>query len=237
MCLDGMTVVRRSRTIIFDLYGTLLPGGSRLRRDTIAFQMADVLEVDRKKLADVVRDTFDERVRGTTGGLSETISELAQRVGGSPTSRQVALAADQRLEFSRELLSDKYSAACLSQLKARGCRLGIVTDCSAETPLSWNSSWLSDVIDVVTFSCEIGVRKPAPEIYLAATRSLNVRPQECVFIGDGGSNELYGAQELGMAATMLIDPNLLDTDRFDAVSSWDGAIITSLAELVNVLKE
>jgi len=40
-----------------------------------------------------------------------------------------------------------------------------------------------------------------------------------------------------MAATMLIDPNLLDTDRFDTVSSWDGAIITSLAELVNVLKE
>ncbi len=40
-----------------------------------------------------------------------------------------------------------------------------------------------------------------------------------------------------MAATMLVDPNLLDTDRFDAVSSWDGAIITSLAELVNVLKE
>jgi len=29
---------------------------------------------------------------------------------------------------------------------------------------------------------------------------------------------------------------LLDTDRFDTVSSWDGAIITSLAELVNVLK-
>jgi len=76
-----MTVVRRSRTIIFDLYGTLLPGGSRLRRDAIAFQMADVLEVDRKKFADVVRDTFDERVRGTMGGLSETISELAQRVG------------------------------------------------------------------------------------------------------------------------------------------------------------
>ncbi len=232
-----MTVVRRSRVIIFDLCGTLLPGGSRLRRDTIAFQMADVLEVDRKKLADVVRDTFDERVRGTMGGLSETISELAQRVGGSPTSRQVALAADQRLEFSRELLSDKYSAAYLSQLKARGCRLGIVTDCSAETPLTWNSSWLNDVIDVVTFSCEIGVRKPTPEIYLAATRRLNVQPEECVFIGDGGSNELYGAQELGMAATMLIDPNLLDTDRFDTVSSWDGAIITSLAELVNVLKE
>jgi hypothetical protein len=108
--------VRRSRTIIFDHYGTLLPGGSRLQRDTIAFQMADVLEVDRKKFADVVRDTFDERVRGTMGGPSETISELAQRVGGSPASRQVALAADQRLEFS-------ILARCWSGCQVRRLRL------------------------------------------------------------------------------------------------------------------
>jgi FMN phosphatase YigB (HAD superfamily) len=59
--------VRRSRTIIFDLYGTLLPGGSRLQRDTISYQMADVLEVDRTKFADVVRDTFDKRIWGTMG--------------------------------------------------------------------------------------------------------------------------------------------------------------------------
>ena len=103
--------------------------------------------------------------------------------------------------------------------------------------MSWTSSWLSDVIDVVEFSCELGVRKPDPEIYLAATRRLNVQPEECVFIGDGGSNELCGAHELGMATTMLVDPNLLDTDRFDEVGAWDGAIITSLAELVHDSRE
>ncbi len=225
------------RTIIFDLYGTLVPGGSRIQRDTLAFQIADVLEVDRMKFADIVRATFDARVRGTMGGLSETISELAQRVGGSPTSRQVAFAAEQRLAFSRGLLSDTYSASYLSQLKSRGYQFGVVTDCSAETPLSWASSWLHDVIDVVAFSCELGVRKPDPEIYLAATRRLNVQPEECVFIGDGGSNELYGAHELGMATTMLADPNLLDTDRFDEVGAWDGAIITSLADLVHESRE
>ena len=103
--------------------------------------------------------------------------------------------------------------------------------------MSWNSSWLSDVIDVVAFSFEIGVRKPDPEIYLGATRTLNVQPEECVFIGDGGSREFYGARDLEIATTVLIDPNLLDTDRFDGVSATDGSIIASLGELASDLKE
>lgn len=210
-----------------------MPGGSRLQRDAVAFQMAEVLDVDQIKFADVVRSTFDARVRGTMGGLSETISELARRVGGRPTSPQVALAAEQRLTFSRKLLSDTYSAPHLINLKSRGYQLGIVTDCSAETPLSWISTWLKDVVDVVAFSCELGVRKPHPEMYLAATGRLNVQPEECLFIGDGDSDELSGAHALGMSTKMLVDPNLLDTDRRDVVSKWDGAVINSLADLFN----
>lgn len=195
--------------------------------------MAEVLGVDRIEFAEIVRSTFDARVRGTLGGLSETISELARRVGGCPTSQQVALAAEQRLTFSRKLLSDTYSAPHLINLKSRDYQLGIVTDCSVETPLSWNSTWLKDVVDVVAFSCELGVRKPHPEMYLAATRRLNVQPEECLFIGDGSSDELHGAYALGMSTKMLADPNLLDTDRRDDVSKWDGAVINSLADLLD----
>jgi putative hydrolase of the HAD superfamily len=194
--------------------------------------MAEVLDVDRIEFADIVRSTFDARVRGTFGGLSETISELSRRVGGCPTSQQVAFAAEQRLTFSRKLLSDTYSAPHLIDLKSRDYQLGIVTDCSAETPLSWNSTWLN-VVDVVVFSCELGARKPHPEMYLAATRRLNVRPEECLFIGDGDSDELHGAYALGMSTKMLVDPNLLDSDRRDVVSNWDGAVINSLADLLD----
>jgi putative hydrolase of the HAD superfamily len=193
--------------------------------------MAEVLDVDPIKFADVVRSTFDARVRGTMGGLSETILELARRVGGCPTSEQVALAAEQRLTFSRKLLSDTYSAPHLINLKSHDYQLGIVTDCSVETPMSWTSTWLNDIVDVVAFSCELGARKPHPEMYLAATRRLNVLPEECLFIGDGDSDELQGAFALGMSTKMLADPNLLDIDRRDDVSSWDGAVINSLADL------
>ena len=183
------------------------------------------------KFADVVRETFDARVRGTMGGLLETISDLAQRVGGSPSSSQVNRSAELRLAFSRGLLQNTYSEPYLIALKTRGHQLGIITDCSSETPLSWTSSWLQDVVDVVAFSCQLGVRKPDPEMYLAVTRSLNVKPEQCLFIGDGDSNELDGARALGMSTKKLVDPNLINTDRLDGVGDWDGAIVNSLAEL------
>lgn len=85
---------------------------------------------------------------------------------------------------------------------------------------------------MVVFSCELGVRKPHPERYLAATRRLNVQPEECLFIGDGDSDELRGAYALGMSTKMLVDPNLLGSDRRDDVSKWDGAVINSVTELL-----
>lgn len=204
-----------------------------MERDAISFEMADVLEVDRTKFADIVRSTFDARVRGTMGGLSETISELAQRVGGTCSPKQVALAVERRLAISAELLRNSYSESHLIELKARGHRLGIVTDCSVETPLLWATTWLNDVVDVVAFSCELGVRKPDPEMYLSATRRLNPKPEDCLFVGDGDSEELHGARALGMATRMLVDQNLMDADRLNVARAWDGAVINSLTELFN----
>ena len=60
----------------------------------------------------------------------------------APTAQQVAVAAQQRLTFTRKLLSDTYSAPHLMSLKSRDYQLGVVTDCSAEMPLSWISTWL-----------------------------------------------------------------------------------------------
>lgn len=219
------------RTLLFDLYGTLVPGGSRLERDFVSFRVAEILEVDRVKFTAVVRATFDERVRGSMGGLPETIEELARRVGGFPTSSQVALAAEERLTFTRRLLENVGARSDLVALKARGHQLGVVTDCSAETPLAWTTTWLNDVIDIVTFSCELGIRKPDPSMYLDAARRLNVLPEECTFVGDGGSTELSGGSAVSMCAILLSNLNLRDTDRLDEELSWDGERIGSLSDL------
>lgn len=44
----------------------------------------------------------------------------------------------------------------------------------------------------------VGLLKPDERIYELAMQHLNVLPKECLYVGDGGSQELYGAKSVGM---------------------------------------
>ncbi len=57
------------------------------------------------------------------------------------------------------------------------------------------AAWFDELVDVAT----IGVRKPAPEPYLAAARALGVEPAECLFIDDMVVN-CEGAEAVGMGS-------------------------------------
>lgn len=57
------------------------------------------------------------------------------------------------------------------------------------------ASWFDQLVDVTT----IGVRKPAPEPYLAAASALELRPQDCLFVDDMVVN-CQGAEAVGMAS-------------------------------------
>jgi HAD superfamily hydrolase (TIGR01549 family) len=52
--------------------------------------------------------------------------------------------------------------------------------------------------DTVIISSEIGIRKPRPEIFLAACEKIGAAPAECLFIGDSFENDVVGAKQLGM---------------------------------------
>jgi FMN phosphatase YigB (HAD superfamily) len=50
------------------------------------------------------------------------------------------------------------------------------------------------------FSYAVGFVKPEPGIYLEAAQRLGVDPVNAVFIGDGGDDELAGAERAGLQA-------------------------------------
>lgn len=115
---------------------------------------------------------------------------------------------------------------------ADGWLLGLVSDASAETPQLWPTSPLSERIAVAVFSCQIGVRKPDPAIYRAATGGLGVAAQACVYVGDGGSGELAGATALGMTALMMRPQTDGEASAAsDDLEPWSGPRIASLSEL------
>jgi HAD superfamily hydrolase (TIGR01549 family) len=88
----------------------------------------------------------------------------------------------------------------LQTLKEKGMKLGLISNCAPEEVSSWSTSKLADYFDAVVFSYEEKVGKPNPEIYYIACKKLGVTPEESIFVGDGGSNELVGATEAGLKA-------------------------------------
>jgi epoxide hydrolase-like predicted phosphatase len=77
-----------------------------------------------------------------------------------------------------------------------GVRTGLISN-------SWgtrryNREKLAELFDGVVISGEVGMRKPAPEMYTLGAQRVGLDPAECVFVDDLAFN-LAPAAELGMA--------------------------------------
>ncbi|RUT47387.1 hypothetical protein EJP82_06665 [Paenibacillus anaericanus] len=57
---------------------------------------------------------------------------------------------------------------------------------------------LAHYFDTLTHSFQTEVMKPDTKIFEIACKSLNILPEECIYLGDGGSNELSSARAFGM---------------------------------------
>ncbi len=52
----------------------------------------------------------------------------------------------------------------------------------------------------------VGLRKPQAEIFQLACQQMNVRPEQCVMVGDNEIADIQGAKNIGMQ-TILFDPD------------------------------
>jgi putative hydrolase of the HAD superfamily len=91
---------------------------------------------------------------------------------------------------------------------ANGYRLAIVSNASR---YSWEVvrryPFFSEFEDIV-FSCDLGVMKPHPRMYLEACSRMRLNPEDCYFVGDGGHEEMKGARELGMKTVLVKRPEV-----------------------------
>ena len=87
----------------------------------------------------------------------------------------------------------------LMKLKAKGIKLGIVTD--APRLKAWirlASIKLGNYFDVVVTFDDTKSWKPSKKPFLAAIRKLRVKPEECLMIGDWPDRDIKGASRVGM---------------------------------------
>ena len=92
------------------------------------------------------------------------------------------------------------------RLRDEGYKLGILTNNVREFADYWQATIPIDLFDVVVDSCEEGIRKPDPEIYLRTAERLLVEPKACVFLDDSAVN-CEAAAAVGMK-TVVVGPDI-----------------------------
>lgn len=88
----------------------------------------------------------------------------------------------------------------LSSLIQKDLRIGLISNCYSEEAELIKQSELYCYFDVPILSWDIGLMKPNPAIFQNCMERLGVKPEECLYVGDGGSMELETVQSLGMTA-------------------------------------
>jgi epoxide hydrolase-like predicted phosphatase len=86
--------------------------------------------------------------------------------------------------------------------KRAGVRTGLVSNSWGEE--GYDRTRFAELFDAVVISGEIGIRKPAPEIYALAAERLGRAPERCVFVDDLAGN-LKPARAIGMATVLHRD--------------------------------
>jgi putative hydrolase of the HAD superfamily len=97
------------------------------------------------------------------------------------------------------------SFSLLKQLKGK-YRLAILSNLELGQFEAINKLWrLAQFFETAVISCEIGLRKPDPEIFRYLLNKLGLNSQDCLFIDDLDNN-VEAAKKLGFATVRFTDP-------------------------------
>jgi putative hydrolase of the HAD superfamily len=223
----------RAKAVVFDLFGTLTKSVSRAFSDRQLADMAAALGADVSAFTDVWNGAFDERVTGVFPSLRANLeyiaAKLAIRAGGGALDRAVEVRETATRFLLNRLRED--AIPTLRRLKSKGIRLGLISDSTPEVPAIWQETALAGYFDSVIFSDVVKIKKPDPKIYLKMCAGLDCPPAQCVYVGDGGSGELTGAEKVGMFP-ILICPTT-DEELFQpSKDEWRKTRIATLADVL-----
>jgi putative hydrolase of the HAD superfamily len=221
--------------VVFDFYGTLSGARTTAGSDAARTELAELLGVDAARLNAEMTSTVAQRFTGAGGDIAGSLVWVSARLGITPTPAALERAATRRLALERGFGEPRPEAlGVLRTLHERGLRIGVVSDCSAELPIYFPTLPIAEYVDTAVFSFVTGHCKPEPENYLECCAGLGVEPQQCLYVGDGGSNELYGARAVGMRAVHLAVADEAGSLAYGRPESWDGESITSLTEALTL---
>lgn len=182
--------------VIFDLFDTLI----HLPRDTNPYlqlcraigattRIRESLVVDAPSLADFC-DYLQVSHPSTLGDIQQ---ELDADIGHAA------------------IFSD--SLPTLRSLRDRGLKTALISNLASPYKRAVTQLELESWFDVIVYSCDVGIAKPNPRIYLDALTKLGSTAEKTVMVGDSLRSDVDGPKSVGIQG-LLIDRNGRNSDGF-----------------------
>ena len=153
------------------------------------------------------RSPIDKR---TPEGKNDLYAEYGTRIlqgAGVEISRDTAFQILAKLQQHKwEFKAYDDTLPTLKELKNRGLILGLVSNVAQDMESTYAELGLQPYLDFKVTSFEVGYDKPRPEIFMAALKKAQVKPEESIYVGDQYHLDIVGARGVGMKA-LLIDRN------------------------------
>jgi putative hydrolase of the HAD superfamily len=211
--------------VLFDAGNTLL----FLDHDRMAAAVGAVLgaplDADRLARATGTASRAAERAVGADRDRARVYLEALLLEAGVPAERMGEVAACLQQVHDESHLWCRVAEntrVALDRLRARGLRLGVVSNSDGRVEQALVAAGIRDCFDVVLDSALVGVEKPDPTIFRAALAALGVAACEALYVGDLYHVDVVGARAAGMEGVLLgpdLDASGTDCLRFTSLTA------------------
>ncbi len=233
--------------VVFDLLYTLVhpgefPGGG----DRITW-LAALLGIDERAVQfrwDAFEPLLESGRAPAARALGPELTWLTQMAAdlGRPMGPEILAAVERDRDVTRRRALFEPPAETLdtlSTLRSEGVKIGVLSNTHVLELRSWPESPLSDLVDGVALSHEIGAVKPFQAAYDAVLERIGVPAGAAAYVGDGNNDELVGARQAGFALIVLAAeaPMRFSPDRLPVLRAQADVVLSTLGELPAALMD
>lgn len=204
------------KAVFFDLYHTLVryePPREELEAEALKDFGIDIspgrlqrslVIADEFIYQEIARLPLSQRSAEAKIALYAQHQSITLKEAGIEASEKLVrgmLARMQQVKMSLVLFDDV--APVLTDLKARGLVLGLISNVEHDITPTLKELGLMSWLDVVVTSQGSGLSKPQPGIFREGLRQAGVQPSEAIYVGDQYQVDCLGASQAGMKAILL----------------------------------
>jgi putative hydrolase of the HAD superfamily len=220
--------------VFFDLFFTLVtPKYSDLRNEN------DVLKITKEEWEKYAEDNelYITRATGKEKSPEKIIEDIVKKIKieiNDCDKKEILKLREER--FKASLIDVNPTIVdVLLDIKKKGKKICLLSNADIIDVMHWDKSPLNELFDETIFSYEVGCLKPQREIYNIALKKMKVAPEKCIFIGDGGSDELKGAKELGMHTILTGHLLKRDEKQHNEIKKFADYYIEDFIEIKDIL--